>query len=128
MRILVATDGRAGILNPALGLAEAAAALVLERDEAVQLHVHDIENGSAFAALPPALQLAGRRDFGLPDGFDLVIGCGRQAVAPLLGLKRAGSPAFTVFLGDPRVDPDRFDLVIAPGGAKGYEILEIGYA
>jgi len=44
----------------------------------------------------------------------IAIGCGRQAIAPLLALKHAHPDTFTVYVQDPRMDTDRFDLVIAP--------------
>ena len=110
MRILTVTDGRRGIENQALGLADAVARQV----DGAEIVSHTVTHNAAFAALPPSLQLAGKRDFGLPRDIDLVIGCGRQAVAPLIALQRSGSPAFAVFVQDPRVEPSRFDLVLAP--------------
>lgn len=109
MRVLALSDGRRGIENQSLGLAEAVARLHGE----ATVRSHHLNPGAAFAALPPGLQLARRKDFGLPEA-DLVIGCGRQAVAPLISLQRAGSAAFTVFVQDPRTEPSRFDLVVAP--------------
>src|SRR3972149_3701655 len=48
-------------------------------------------------------------------GLDPVTAPGRQAVAPVLALRRANrGRSFTVQLQDPGVDPARFDLVIAP--------------
>lgn len=110
MRILVVSDGRRGIANQALGLAEAVAR---QTEASCEVTTHILNHGPVFAALPPSLQLAARRDFGLPDA-ELVIGCGRQAIAPLIALRRSGSAAFTVFVQHPRTDPSRFDLVIAP--------------
>lgn len=110
MQILVVTDGRRGIENQALGLAEAVARLA---EDHCEVATHTLAHSSVFAALPSSLQLALRRNFGLPAG-DLVIGCGRQAIAPLIAMRRDGHPSFTVFVQDPRTDPSRFDLVIAP--------------
>ncbi|MEM7728982.1 MAG: mitochondrial fission ELM1 family protein [Pseudomonadota bacterium] len=110
MRIGVVSDGRRGIENQALGLAEAVAA---QYGTPCEIATHRLSHGAAFAALPPSLQLLGRRSFALPDA-ELLIGCGRQAVAPLLSARRAGASAFTVFVQDPRVEPSRFDLVVAP--------------
>ena len=109
MRVLAVSDGRRGIENQCLGLAEAVARL----HGGASVASHHLDLGAAFAALPPGLQLARRKDFGLPEA-DLVIGCGRQAVAPLISLQRAGASAFTVFVQDPRTEPSRFDLVVAP--------------
>lgn len=43
---------------------------------------------------------------------DIAIGCGRQAIAPLLDLKSKN--VFTVYVQDPRIPPEQFDVVIAP--------------
>jgi len=110
MRILVVSDGRRGIENQALGLAEA----VAEHTETeCTIVAHHVSHRPSFAALPPSLQLTVRRNYGLPDA-DLVIGCGRQAIAPLIAVRRSGAAAFTVYVQDPRIEPSRFDLVIAP--------------
>lgn len=110
MRLLVVSDGRRGIENQALGLAEAIARLT---SSSLSIATHIVSHSSALAAMPPSLQLTIKRDFGLPEA-DLVIGCGRQAIAPLISLRRQGRPSFTVFVQDPRTEPSRFDLVIAP--------------
>lgn len=110
MNILVVSDGRRGIENQALGLAEAVA-----RQNATDCEIttHTILHRPSFAALPPSLQLTVRRNFDLPAA-DLVIGCGRQAVAPLIALRRSSRTTFTVYVQDPRTDPSRFDLIVAP--------------
>lgn len=110
MKLLVVSDGRRGIENQALGLAEAVAR---HSGTACNIAVHTASHRPGFAALPPSLQLTVRRDFGLPEA-DLVIGCGRQAIAPLIALRRSSRAAFTVYIQHPRTDPARFDLVIAP--------------
>ena len=109
----VISDGRRGIENQALGLAEAAGRL-----RTLEILIHTIENGAAFKAASPTLQFAMKSnpsDYGLcgPPPH-LTIGCGRQAIAPLLALKKAHPDTFTVYVQDPRIDTDRFDLVIAP--------------
>ena len=75
MKLFVVSDGRRGIENQALGLAEAVAR---QSGRACDIAVHTVSHRPGFAALPPSLQLTVRRDFGLPEA-DLVIGCGRQA-------------------------------------------------
>ena len=109
----VISDGRRGIENQALGLAEAAGRL-----RTLEILTHTIENGAAFKAASPSLQYAMKSkptDYGLggPPPH-IAIGCGRQAIAPLLALKNAHPDTFTVYIQDPRMDTDRFDLVIAP--------------
>ena len=109
----VISDGRRGIENQALGLAEAAGRL-----RTLEILIHTIENVAAFKAASPSLQFAMKSkptDYGLggPPPH-IAIGCGRQAIAPLLALKHAHPDTFTVYVQDPRMDTDRFDLVIAP--------------
>ena len=109
----VISDGRRGIENQALGLAEAAGRL-----RPLEIIQHTIENGAAFNAASPTLQFAMKSkpvDYGLKGAPpQLAIGCGRQAIAPLLALKKHNPDSFTVYVQDPRIDTDRFDLVIAP--------------
>jgi len=109
----VISDGRRGIENQALGLAEAA-----NRLRPLDIIQHTIENGTAFKAASPTLQFAMKSkptDYGLKGAPpDIAIGCGRQAIAPLLALKKHSPDTFTVYIQDPRMDTDRFDLVIAP--------------
>lgn len=109
----VISDGRRGIENQALGLAQAAS-----RIRALEIITHKIENGAAFKAASPTLQFALKNrpaDYGLKGAPpDIAIGCGRQAIAPLLALKKMAPDIFTVYVQDPRVDTGRFDLVIAP--------------
>ena len=109
----VISDGRRGIENQALGLAQAAARL-----RPLDIITHTLENGAAFKAASPTLQFALKSkpsDYGLngPPPH-IAIGCGRQAIAPLLAFKKNNPDTFTVYVQDPRMDTDRFDLVIAP--------------
>ncbi|WP_298917891.1 mitochondrial fission ELM1 family protein [uncultured Algimonas sp.] len=110
MKLLVASDGRRGIENQALGLAEA---ICRQVGTDCRIATHILASGPAFAALPPWIQLAVKRDFGLPPA-DIIIGCGRQAIAALLSVRRKGRCDFTVYVQDPRTEPSRFDLVVAP--------------
>jgi len=107
LHCLVISDGRSGIENQALGLAESCAAL-----RTMTVQSFHIQPGKALAALPPKAQLRLAK-FNLPD-CDIAIGCGRQAIAPLLYLKRSRPEIMTVYVQDPRMDPAAFDLVIAP--------------
>jgi len=109
----VLSDGRRGIENQALGLAEAAS-----RIRSLDIITHIIENGTAFKAASPTMQFALKSkptDYGLKGAPPhIAIGCGRQAIAPLLALKKANPDTFIVYVQDPRMDTDRFDIVIAP--------------
>jgi mitochondrial fission protein ELM1 len=90
-----------------------AEAVARQSGAACDVQTHRITNSPAFAALPPSLQRLSRRRFDLPDA-ELIIGCGRQAIAPLLALRQSGRDAFTVYVQDPRIDLSRFDLIVAP--------------
>ena len=113
----IISDGGRGIENQALGLAEAMA-----RETPLTLTTFKIENGAAFRAMPPLVQFKMRRhpeDHHLPyidtaSRPEFAIGCGRQAIAPLLALKAHHPEIFTVYIQHPRIDPAKFDLVIAP--------------
>lgn len=110
----VISDGRRGIENQALGLAEAC-----DRIRRLSVETQIIESGAAFKAAGPKMQFTMRSDpmrYGLMAPFpDIAIGCGRQAIAPLLALKKAaGDAIFTVYVQDPRIEPSHFDMVIAP--------------
>jgi len=106
-RCLVLSDGRRGIENQALGLAERCASF-----KPLSILTHHISRGHVVAAFPPKIQLHLGK-YGLPD-CDIAIGCGRQAIAPLLYLKANHPKVMTVYVQDPRIDPSYFDLVIAP--------------
>jgi len=96
-----------------LGLAEAAGRL-----RSLEIIQYTINNGAAFKAASPTLQFAMKSkpsDYGLKGPPPhIAIGCGRQAIAPLLALKKNNPDTFTVYVQDPRIDTSRFDLVIAP--------------
>ena len=106
-RCLVLSDGRRGIENQALGLAESCAAI-----HPLNVQTHHITHGKTLAALPPKAQLRLAK-FDLPY-CDIAVGCGRQAIAALMHLKQTRPHVFTVYVQDPRMGPEAFDLVIAP--------------
>jgi len=104
----VISDGRRGIENQALGLAEAMTAI-----SPLSIETHHISRAGFLAKLPAFFQRLLGRKSGFPSGQpDIAIGCGRQAIAPLMDLKSKG--VFTVYVQDPRLDPSKFDVVIAP--------------
>ena len=108
----VVSDGKPGMENQCLGLAEAL-------DLAAE--VKRIRARAPWRWLPPRLwrdplaALAPDGDLLRPPWPDLVIASGRLSVAPVLAVRRAGGGAVRVIqIQNPVVDPDRFDLVIAP--------------
>lgn len=113
LTVWVISDGRRGIENQALGLAEALATF-----RPIDITRHTITNHGAFKAAQPRMQLALRSkpaDYGLPKFLpDIAVGCGRQSIAPLLAIKAARPDIFTAYIQDPKIEPARFDMVIAP--------------
>ena len=93
---LVVSDGRRGIENQALGLAEAVARLTPMTLETL----HVARTGAIYTP-----------DRSAPD---LWIGCGRAAVKAALTHKRAWPDTRFVYVQDPKTRHDVFDLIIAP--------------
>lgn len=120
---LVISDGRRGIENQALGLAEA-----LARLQGIEVTRHVVNAGAVFKALPAKLQFRLKprpENYGMTGLPKIAIGCGRQAIAPLMALKKAhGKKVFTVYVQDPRINPKHFDMVIAPehDGLRGAHV------
>lgn len=112
MRCWVLTDGKPGMENQCLGLAEA---LGLEPD------VKRIAPRFPWRLLPPHLWFSALRAPG-PDGDilsppwpDLLIATGRQTVALSIAIKRlCGDRIFTVQIQNPVINARKFDLVATP--------------
>jgi uncharacterized protein len=108
----VLTEGHIGMVNQAVGLAEAMGLEPLVKRLAIR---------APWKHLPPRLWL-GALDAPGPGGDrlappwpDLVISCGKRSVAPALAVRRAsGGRTFAVHIQTPPIDPGRFDLVVAP--------------
>jgi len=111
--IWVISDGRRGIENQARGLAEA-----LTRLKPSIIIRKIIGSDPSFAKLPPSLQLLKRAKpakYSLAAPYpDIMIGCGRQAIAPMRAVKKANPKSYAVYIQDPRSSYDHFDLIIAP--------------
>lgn len=109
----IISDGRRGIENQAIGLAEACSEI-----RPLEVTSHILKPGRAFQAASPLMQFALKskpQDYGLPAILpDMAIGCGRQAIAALLAIKKTDAHCFTCYIQDPKIDTNRFDLVIAP--------------
>ncbi|MDV6332467.1 mitochondrial fission ELM1 family protein [Asticcacaulis sp. 201] len=116
LTIWVVSDGRAGIENQALGLAEA-----VSRITPAQIVIKRIHYAPLFDRLPTALKL-------FPDAMlrpdsdpltgpypDIWIAAGRATLPHSLRVKaRSGGRTFVVQLQNPKHNPKAFDLVIAP--------------
>jgi mitochondrial fission protein ELM1 len=105
-------DGKAGMRSQALGLAEATGFRLVEKPLAI---------GYPWKLLPPQLWPISARTVGgggdqlAPPWPDLVIGCGRNTVAPGLFIRRAsGGKTVLAQVQDPRVRRSQFDLLVVP--------------
>ena len=119
----VVTDGKVGMEVQCLGLAEA---LGLEPT------VKQIDMPRPWRWLAPRfiqdpLARLGPGGDGLaPPWPDVLIGSGRQAIAPSIAIRTAsGGGTFTIQVQNPVVDPARFDVVVAPrhDGLKGANVV-----
>src|SRR5665213_3168492 len=124
-------DGKIGMANQVLGLAEAVGWPIVEKRLAVRW---------PWSRLTPALWLAPRAALGAggdrltPPWPDLLIACGRNSVAPSRAAKRASfGRIFWVQVQDPRVARAEIDLIVSPRhdpghGANVWETLGAGEA
>jgi len=126
LRLRVVTDGRAGIENQALGLAEAISRLVPATIEVVR-----VAWKTPFDPLPARWKTAAMLAQGhgaLTPGCDIWIGCGRASLPLALAVRHQSPAPFVVQIQDPRLPAQHFDLVIAPAhdrleGDNVFEIL-----
>ena len=112
LRGWVMTDGKPGMENQCLGLAEAVA---------METVVKRIAPRFPWTVLPPQLWLrplaapGGDGDAVAPPWPDILIATGRQTVALSIAVKRAsGGRTYTVQIQNPTVAPAKFDLVVVP--------------
>jgi len=97
----VVSDGRRGIENQALGLAEAVQTQLAARGSALRIG-RVIAHKDGSVALP---------DCGPPD---LWIGCGRAAIPLAARHRRTFANCFFAYVQDPRSHYRDFDLILAP--------------
>jgi uncharacterized protein len=105
-------DGKAGMRSQALGLAEATG---------FQLTEITLDIRPPWSVLPPQLwvlpryALSGCKAQFVPPWPDLVIGCGRNTVIPVLAIRRiSGGRPFLAQVQDPRLRRSEFDLLVVP--------------
>jgi hypothetical protein len=108
----VITDGRAGLLNQARGLAEAIGLPV----EVKTVHPRLPWTLLPVTRWPWPLAALGANSARIAAPWPRVaIGCGWRSIPFVLAVKRlSGGRTFAVQLQHPRVDPKRFDLVVPP--------------
>jgi mitochondrial fission protein ELM1 len=105
-------DGRIGIRNQAMGLAEAIGFPVVEKSLSIR---------RPWLWLPPQFWLAPLRAAGpggdvlAPPWPGILVTAGRQGAAPALAVKKAsGGRTFVVQIQDPHIDRAAFDLLVVP--------------
>lgn len=129
LSVWAVSDGRAGIENQALGLAEG-----IGRRTPIRLTTKRIQLRTPWAWLPPGFTPAPRQALSVgsdaidPPWPDIWIGCGRASIPLSLGVRRwSRGKTFVAQLQDPRVNPREFDVVIPPihDGLEGQNVLPI---
>lgn len=108
----VVTDGRAGLVNQARGLAEAIG-LPIEVKTVAPLLPWTILPVTMW---PATLSSLNAKSSKLEAPWPRVaVGCGWRSIPYMLEIKRrSGGRTFTVQLQDPRIDPKHFDLIVPP--------------
>lgn len=129
LNVWALSDGRAGIENQAVGLAEA-----LARRTPIRLTTKRIAIRSPWSWMPPGFTPAVRQALTIdsdpvaPPWPDILIGCGRASVPISLGMRDwSNGKTFVVQLQDPRVNPREFDVVVPPihDGLDGQNVIPI---
>lgn len=119
----VVTDGRVGIEIQAAGLA---------RSIGLDPEIKRLKASAPWRWLPPRFwldplaHLAPDSDRLAPPWPDVLVGCGRMAVAASSAVRRAaGGNTFTVQIQDPKLPLQRFDVVVAPrhDGLAGRNVI-----
>ena len=127
LHIWAVTDGRAGIENQALGLAEA-----IGRRAPIRLSTRRVRLRTPWSWMPPWMVPAPRQALTIgsdaiePPWPDILIGCGRASIPFALGVKHwSEQHTFVVQLQDPRMNPREFDVVVPPihDGLEGGNVL-----
>ncbi|MGE3251304.1 MAG: mitochondrial fission ELM1 family protein [Hyphomonadaceae bacterium] len=116
LSIWAVSDGRAGIENQALGLAEAIARRVPATITTKRIALRTPWRWAHPGFVPAPLQALTIGSDPLRAPWpDIWIGCGRQSIPFSMGVKAwSREKSFVVQLQDPNVNPREFDLVIPP--------------
>ncbi len=108
----VVTDGKAGMENQCLGLAEAMGLKPVIKRVRLRKLWREL---SPYLTAGKSVALSRKGDPIAPPWPDMVIGTGRMSVLPMLYIKRAsGGKTFTVQIQNPAVPFSQFDQVILP--------------
>ncbi len=129
LQVWAVTDGRAGIENQALGLAEA-----ISRRTPARISIKRIKLRTPWRWAPPGFVPASREALSLdsdaivPPWPDIWIGCGRASVPLSMGVRLwSRGKTLVAQLQDPRVNPREFDIVVPPihDRLEGSNVLSI---
>ncbi|MBP9791963.1 MAG: mitochondrial fission ELM1 family protein [Rickettsiales bacterium] len=109
----IVTNSNAGVQSQALGLAEALG---------VKTEIKHVQRKFPFSLIPPIMKTIGRWSINFTTSNsnkleapwpDLVIACGAQSVHFCLYIKeKSKGKTFCIFLQDPKIPAENFDLVI----------------
>ena len=115
----IITEGIAGTENQCIGVAEA-----LD----IPFEIKRISLKQPWKTLSPYLKFEQSWSFVpplSPPWPELVIAAGRKAIAPARYIKKCSPQSFVVFLQDPRVTVDAFDLICVPehDSLRGHTVL-----
>lgn len=109
MTCWIVSEGMAGTENQCLGITEALG---------IKPEIKRITLNAPWNFIPPTLKLETSASFTpklAPPWPDLVIASGRKSISAARYIKKkSNGKSFTVYLQDPRVNPNQFDLVAAP--------------
>ncbi len=121
----VITDGKAGHVTQAMGLADAMGFDTVEKTIRPAIPWRWLP----AAIWPPGVSgLGGDADSLAGTPPDLIVSCGRHAVGPALWVKSRGrGRSFHIHVEHPRVDPRRFDLIASPkhDGLEGPNVIPV---
>lgn len=129
LNVWAVTDGRAGIENQALGLAEA-----IGRRAPARVTVKRVRLRTPWSWGPPGFIPAPRQALSLGSDPieapwpDIWIGCGRASIPFSMGVRKwSRGRTFVAQLQDPRINPREFDVVVPPihDGLEGQNVLPI---
>ncbi|WP_416899940.1 MAG: mitochondrial fission ELM1 family protein [Minwuia sp.] len=108
----VMSDGKAGMENQCLGLAEALGLAPVVKRVDIRQPWRSLPPQLWFSPLSALSPASDRLD---PPWPDLLIATGRQTVALSVAIRRASQGrTFTVQIQNPTIAPDRFDLIAVP--------------
>ncbi|HVZ99549.1 MAG TPA: mitochondrial fission ELM1 family protein [Caulobacterales bacterium] len=129
LQVWAVSDGRSGIENQAVGLAEAIA-----RRTPAKITIKRVQLRTPWRWFPagftpaPRQALSDASDAMEPPWPDIWIGCGRASIPFSMGMRQwSRGRTLVAQLQDPRVNPREFDVVVPPihDGLEGQNVIAI---